>query len=187
MMPYEFLEPLFGTPAEGEAPKAMTYAELEAAIDGAENLNIVNLSAGGYVSQADYDDVNGKLETASTQLKDYDPEWKQKVDDATAQADARVAATIKRYAIKSAVATAGTVDPQVVAMLINNENVQVDGDEVTGISEQIENLRKEKPYLFTDNGGKPYITGPLGNTHQTGNTEQARVDARYSNNPWYRK
>ena len=32
-MAYEFLKKLFGTPKDGEEPKAMTYAELEAAID----------------------------------------------------------------------------------------------------------------------------------------------------------
>ena len=32
-MAYEFLKKLFGTPKEGEQPKAMTYDELEAAIN----------------------------------------------------------------------------------------------------------------------------------------------------------
>lgn len=186
-MPYEFLESLFGTQPEGEEPRAMTYAELETAIDNTENLNIVNLSAGGYVTQAEFDEVSGQLAAANSQLEDYDPEWRQRVDNAETQADARVSATIKQYAIKSAVAAAGTVDPQVVAMLINNDDVTVDGDTVTGISEQIENLRKDKPYLFADNGGKPYITGPFSTKHQIGNSEQDRVEARYNNNPWYRK
>lgn len=75
-MPYDFLESLFGTPAEGEQPKSMTYAELEAAIDGADNLQLVNLSAGGYVSQSEYDTLNGQLDDANGKLKDYDPEWK---------------------------------------------------------------------------------------------------------------
>lgn len=32
-MAYEFLKKLFGTQKDGEEPKAMTYAELEEAID----------------------------------------------------------------------------------------------------------------------------------------------------------
>ena len=36
-MAYEFLKKLFGTPKDGEAPKAMTYAELEAAIRSEEH------------------------------------------------------------------------------------------------------------------------------------------------------
>lgn len=183
-MPYDFLESLFGAPAEGEAPKAMTYAELEAAIDGAENLQLVNLSAGGYVPQADYDTLSGQLADANGKLEGYDPEWQTKLEQAGTDADARIAEVVKNYAIRTAVGAAETVDPDVVALLIKRDNVKVDGDEVTGIAEQLADLRKEKPYLFADNGGKPYFGGPLGDQRQTG-TEQDRVNEKYKNNPFY--
>ena len=64
-MPYEFLESLFGTPAEGEAPRAMTYAELESAIDAAEGLQLVNLSAGGYVTQVAHDVLQREVDVAN--------------------------------------------------------------------------------------------------------------------------
>lgn len=183
-MPYDFLESLFGTPAEGKAPKAMTYSELEAAIDGADNLQLVNLSAGGYVSQSEYDTLNGQLDDANGKLKDYDPEWKTKLEQAGTDADAKVAGVVKEYAIRMAVNAAGTIDPDVVKLLIKPDDVKVDGDNVTGIAEQLETLRKDKPYLFKDNGGKPYFGGPLGNQKQTG-TEQDRVNEKYKNNPFY--
>ena len=183
-MPYDFLESLFGAPVEGEQPKAMTYAELEAAIDGADNLQLVNLSAGGYVTQADYDTLNGKLEDANGKLSDYDPEWKTKLEQAGTDADARVAGVVKDYAIRMAVNAAGTIDPDVVKLLIKPDDVKNEGDNVTGITEQLETLRKDKPYLFKDNGGKPYFGGPLGNQKQTG-TEQDRVNEKYKNNPFY--
>ena len=87
-MPYEFLESLFGTPAEGEAPRAMTYAELESAIDAAEGLQLVNLSAGGYVTQAAHDELQRELDDANGKLKDYDPEWQTKLNQAGSDADA---------------------------------------------------------------------------------------------------
>lgn len=183
-MPYDFLESLFGTSAEGEEPKAMTYAELEAAIDGADNLQLVNLSAGGYVTQADYDTLNGQLEDANGKLSDYDPEWKTKLEQADTDTDAKVASVVKDYAIRMAINAAGTVDPDVVKLLIKTDEVKVDGDTVTGVAEQLEALRKEKPYLFKDNGGKPYFGGPLGNQRQIG-TEQDRVNEKYKNNPFY--
>ncbi|MCD8357458.1 MAG: phage scaffolding protein [Clostridia bacterium] len=186
-MPYEFLESLFGTPAEGEAPKAMTYAELEAAIDADEGLQLANLSAGGYVSQADYDTLNGQLTEANGKLEGYDPEWKTKMEQAGIDADAKVEGVVKDYAIRLAVDAAGTVDPDVVRLLIKPDDIKIDDGDVTGISEQLETLRKEKPYLFKDNGGKPYFGGPLGNQKQTGNADQDRVDARYANNPWFHK
>lgn len=50
-MAYEFLKKLFGTPKDGEEPKAMTYAELEAAIDADKKIQVVDVKAGGYVSK----------------------------------------------------------------------------------------------------------------------------------------
>ena len=46
-MAYEFLKKLFGTPKDGEEPKRMTYAELEAALDGKDILAGAKKIAGG--------------------------------------------------------------------------------------------------------------------------------------------
>lgn len=54
-MAYEFLKKLFGTPKDGEAPKAMTYAELEAAIDADKKIKVVDIKAGGYVAKESFD------------------------------------------------------------------------------------------------------------------------------------
>lgn len=69
-MAYEFLKKLFGTPKEGEQPKAMTYAELEAAIDAAKDIQIVDLKAGGYVSKDKFDAKNTELTGVKQQLTD---------------------------------------------------------------------------------------------------------------------
>lgn len=91
-MAYEFLKKLFGTPKDGEQPKAMTYAELEAAIDGAKDIKVVDLKAGGYVAKSKLDDkitelagVQQQLTDANTQIqsfKDQDVEGvKKKVSE----------------------------------------------------------------------------------------------------------
>ena len=54
-MAYEFLKKLFGTPKDGEEPKAMTYEELEAAIDADKDIQVVDLKAGEYVSKEKFD------------------------------------------------------------------------------------------------------------------------------------
>ena len=54
-MAYEFLKKLFGTPKDGEEPKTMTYAELEAAIDADKKIQVVDVKAGGYVSKEKLD------------------------------------------------------------------------------------------------------------------------------------
>ena len=78
-MAYEFLKKLFGTPKEGEAPKAMTYEELEAAIDADKGISIVNLKDGGYVSKDQFDaketelkGVQQQLATASETIKGFE-------------------------------------------------------------------------------------------------------------------
>ena len=91
-MAYEFLKKLFGTPKDGEQPKAMTYAELEAAIDGAKDIQVVDLKAGGYVAKSKLDakitelaGVQQQLTDANTQIqsfKDQDVEGvKKKVSE----------------------------------------------------------------------------------------------------------
>lgn len=91
-MAYEFLKKLFGTPKDGEQPKAMTYAELEAAIDGAKDIQVVDLKAGDYVAKSKLDakitelaGVQQQLTDANTQIqsfKDQDVEGvKKKVSE----------------------------------------------------------------------------------------------------------
>lgn len=67
-MAYEFLKTLFGTPAEGEQPKAMTYDELEAVINADKGISLVNLKDGGYVSKDKFDAKDTELKAVQTQL-----------------------------------------------------------------------------------------------------------------------
>lgn len=67
-MAYEFLERLYGTPKEGEQPKALTYAELISAIEADKKLKLVDLSAGGYVAQHLYDAQKTELDGVRRQL-----------------------------------------------------------------------------------------------------------------------
>lgn len=77
-MAYEFLKKLFGTPKEGEAPKAMTYAELEAAIEADKKIQVVDIKTGGYVSKdtldtkiTELDGVKQQLEEANAEIQSY--------------------------------------------------------------------------------------------------------------------
>ena len=73
-MAYDFLKKLFGTPKEGEEPKAMTYEELEAAIDADGNIKIADLSGGGYVSKEKYNAKVTELSGVKQQLTDANTE-----------------------------------------------------------------------------------------------------------------
>lgn len=115
-MAYEFLKKLFGTPKDGEQPKAMTYAELEAAIDGAKDIQVVDLKAGGYVAKTKLDakitelaGVQQQLTDANTQIqsfKDQDvegvkkkvSEWETKYNADTQALKDQMAAQAKKHA-----------------------------------------------------------------------------------------
>lgn len=68
-MAYEFLKALFGEPKEGEEPKAMTFAELEQAINADKNIKVVDLSSGDYVSKSKFDSRGTELEGVKQQLE----------------------------------------------------------------------------------------------------------------------
>lgn len=69
-MAYEFLKRLFGTPKDGEKPKAMTYEELEAAIDADDKIKLINLEDGGYVPKKTLDTKNTELGETKKLLKE---------------------------------------------------------------------------------------------------------------------
>ncbi len=66
---YEFLEKLFGKGENGE-PKALTFAELQTALEADKEIKLVNLKDGGYVSQEKFDAKETELKGIRTQLED---------------------------------------------------------------------------------------------------------------------
>lgn len=117
-MAYEFLKKLFGTPKEGEEPKAMTYEELEAAIDAAKDIQIVDIKAGGYVSKEKLDakitELNGvkdQLKNANAEIQSYKDmdidgikdsakEWESKYNAETKALQDKLDAQAKEFAAK---------------------------------------------------------------------------------------
>ncbi len=88
---YEFLEKHFGKGENGE-DKALTFAELQAALSADKELKLVNLSEGGYVAKEKYEareaelkGVKQQLEDANAQIKSFEGEdiegIKKKVTD----------------------------------------------------------------------------------------------------------
>lgn len=72
-MAYEFLKKLFTTNEDG-TPAAMTYEQLEAAINADKTVKIVNLADGGYVAQGKLDAKIEDLATAQKQMEDLNKE-----------------------------------------------------------------------------------------------------------------
>ena len=69
-MAYEFLKKLWGETKEGEAPKTMTADEFIAALTADKTINVVDLKAGGYVSQEKFNREKTRADGLDTQLKE---------------------------------------------------------------------------------------------------------------------
>lgn len=86
-MAYEFLKNLFGNNEDG-TPKALTAEELVAAIEANKDISVVDLKAGGYISQAKYDRIvtekdglQTQLTEASNKLKSFQSEDGKTIED----------------------------------------------------------------------------------------------------------
>lgn len=116
-MAYEFLKKLFGANEDG-TPKAMTYEELETAIDADEQLKVANVADGNWVTKETYDADKVELEEtkkllseANTTIQSYEDmdiegikksasDWKEKYDTDTKALKDKLDAQATEFAAK---------------------------------------------------------------------------------------
>ena len=118
-MAYEFLKKLWGETKEGEAPKTMTADEFIAALTADKTINVVDLKAGGYVSQEKFnrektraDGLDTQLKEANVKLESFEKdgvtietvkkeaaEWKQKYETETKALNAKLTAQERDHLI----------------------------------------------------------------------------------------
>ncbi len=118
-MAYEFLKKLWGETKEGEAPKTMTADEFIAAHTADKTINVVDLKAGGYVSQEKFnrektraDGLDTQLKEANVKLESFEKDgvtietvkkeaadWKQKYETETKALNAKLTAQERDHLI----------------------------------------------------------------------------------------
>lgn len=101
-----------------------------------------------------------------------------------AESDRRVDALRIEMALDTAMEKAGARNSRAVMALIDREQISVKDGVVSGVGEQLEALKQSDPYLFADNGGKPYFGAPSSGGNP-GSSDEAVIARRYKNNPWY--
>lgn len=166
-MAYEFLKKLFGTPKEGEAPKAMTYEELEKAIDADKGISLVNLKDGGYVSKDKFDaketeltGVRQQLTDANTQIKALEgqdaeglkksiADWETKYNTDTKKLQEQIASQERSYAeslflsgyqFTSNAARRGVLDE------LREKNFKIENGQLQGAKDFMDGLMKNEDY-----------------------------------------
>lgn len=163
----EFLKSVFGE-------NALTYAELEAALKDNKEIKLANLASGQYVDKEKFDreetranELKTQLETANTtitSLKGLDAEglkgkvkeWETKYQTDTATLTAKLAEQTKSSKIEVALLGAKAKNTKAVRALLDESKISLDGENVIGLNEQLEALKKDAAYLFgEDKPGNP--------------------------------
>lgn len=192
-MAYEFLKKLFGTPEEGEQPKAMTYEELEAAIDADKGVSLVNLKDGGYVSKDKFDakdtelkGVQAQLATANETIKGFEgqdvegiknkvSEWETKYNTDTQKLKDQLAAQARSHAEDMFMAgyqfTSKAARNGVLAEL-REKDFKIENGELLGAKDFITSLMENEDYrgaFKIEGAGSDKGDGKGGNGDNGGN------------------
>lgn len=158
----EFLKSIFGD-------KALTYAELEAALKDSKDVKLANLAEGGYVDKGKFDALETKNKTLSEQLKGLEnvkPEELQaeiaRLKSENEQAEQRYQQALLDHAVESRLMAEGAVDVKAVRALLDMSKVKRDGETLLGLDEQISALKKDKAWAFPEKESKqPDIKGAV--------------------------
>ena len=99
---------------------------------------------------------------------------KKSVSDWEKKYNADIAAAKVDSAISLALTRAGAKDVDLAKHLIDSSLVKLDGDKVSGLSEQIERARSEKAFMFGDKPVATVSTGAGGSTETIANDSRIR-------------
>lgn len=142
---------------------ALTWEQFSAAAKKA-GFEVVNAAGGAYVPKADLDTKQSELDTANATIKglrDAAKAWDGKdpkkleddLKDLQTKYDNDTTNIRKTAAIDLALVKARARDPQLTRAALKMDEIKVDKEgAVTGLDAQIEGLKKEKAWLFEDDG-----------------------------------
>lgn len=156
------------------------YAQVTAKLKGHEDkVNFVNLADGGYVSKSKFDAETEKANTYKSQLEETKnqlgtlkqaagnneelskkvSELQAKYDTDTAALNARLAAQDLDFSLSEKLrdASLGVRNPKTMMRLLDKAKLKKDGEDILGLKEQLELLKKDDATLFLsedDGAGK---------------------------------
>mgnify|MGYP001057758102 CR=1 FL=1 len=134
----EILKALFGD-------EALTFDQFAEKVNNAADVKLGNLAGGQYIEKEKYDDVSKQLETANANLEGYDPDWQTKLADG----EKKLNDYKFEQSVESAINNAGAADlVSVKANLDMSKIAQGEDGKITGLDEQLAELKTNKPFLF---------------------------------------
>ncbi len=164
--------------------EALTFEQFSERVESSADVKLGNLAGGQYVDKHKFDDVSKQLDDANANLADYDPDWKTKLADAEALGDKKLNDYKFEQAVEKAILESGAEDVVSVKANLDMSTVTPNEDGTpAGLSEQLEKLRTEKPFLFkTEDNRKLNLGGPTpGAKKKTGGSIRAAIANHYKN------
>lgn len=161
----EFLKELFGE-------NSLTFSQFSEALSAHPEIKLANLASGEFVAKGKYDAMETELNTANTTIKTLQDAVKKfdgvDIDKLRGEVDTwknkyttDIEALRLSAAVDAALAKVGAKNPKLVKSCIDLTKVKLDGENVLGLSEQLESLKSSDGYLFgdTDSGNSSAGTG----------------------------
>ena len=184
----EELKELFGE-------NALTYPELEALLEKNGGVKLANLKSGLYVSKEKLERAEQKngellkrLEEAERRLAGYQgldvdglrqaaADWEERYRNDVSALEEKLRRQETERKIDLAFAAARAKNLVAAKALLNRETLLPEGEEIRGLSEQLETIVRENPYLFGDAGKNPPPPRPGGQAAAMSETERWRAEA----------
>lgn len=146
----EFLQETFGD-------EALTFDQFNEKLSGSENIKLANIADGSYVTKEDYDNINGQLADAKAneeKYADFDAQLQAAKDEGTNALNAYKL----DVEISKALVSANVVDEVSVKANLKLDDIKIGEDgKLTSLNEQLEVLRKDKPFLFKPETVEPTL------------------------------
>ncbi|WP_085829385.1 phage scaffolding protein [Clostridium massiliodielmoense] len=133
---------------------------------GDNKIDIV--SNGNWIPKDKFNTLSEQLKTANTTITDLkknnkdNEELQTKVTDYETKVkeyEKKIQDMQFNYALEGALKGANVRNAKAVKALLNLENVKLDGENLLGLNEQIEALKKSDSYLFADEQKQPQFSG----------------------------
>lgn len=185
----DFLKDVFGE-------EALTFEQLAEKLKGNKAIKLGNLAGGEYVSreklgalETERDGLKEQLTAANTKLEGYDPEWQKKATEAEQAMQSKINQVKFDYALAAQLTQAKVKNPATITGLLDKEALKLDGDQIKGLSEQLEKIKAENDFLFeaeqqTTPPPKFSVPGTPGTPKPS---DKAYMDNFYKDNPFYGK
>lgn len=133
------------------------------------------------------DSATAALNEANTKLVGYDPDWKTKVETSQANAKAEIEKLNFNYALDKALRDSGARNTKALQALLDVDGLKLSGENIIGLKEQIDTIKKDNGFLFNDDQGQkmnpiPPMIGRQVTSNNPNETVNAALRAAFRNN-----